>query len=97
MDVNWNQLRLNLLEGQDVVFRPTGHSMRPRVQPGQQVRIVPATLETIDAGDVVFCRVNGQFYLHLVRAKEASRGALIINARGHVNGWTRHIYGKAMV
>lgn len=32
---------------------------------------------------------------HKVYAKEENRGCLIGNNYGHMNGWTKNVYGKA--
>ena len=39
-------------------------------------------------GDIVFCKVKGRYYTHLVRAK-GDRGVLIGNNHGKINGWTK--------
>lgn len=38
-------------------------------------------------GDIVFCKVKGRYYTHLVKAK-GDRGVLIGNNHGRINGWT---------
>jgi len=49
--------------------------------------VAPLTEEdAIAIGDVVLCKVNGQQYLHLVRAV-ANERYQIANNRGHINGW----------
>ena len=44
-------------------------------------------------GHIVFCKVRGNYYDHLVKAKNEKRGYLIANNHGHVNGWTHQIFG----
>ena len=43
---------------------------------------------------MVYCRVKGNFYTHLVKAKNVKRGVLIGNNHGRNNGWTKKVYGK---
>jgi hypothetical protein len=89
-----------LRTGETVSFRPTGNSMRPRVESGQlcTVRPVSATGEVrigdIVVGDIVLCRVRGREYLHVVKAIQEDRFQ-IGNNRGGINGWTsgRNIFG----
>jgi SOS-response transcriptional repressor LexA len=51
-----------------------------------------------DVGDIVFCKVHGRFIdAHLITKKNARRGYMIANNHGHENGWTRTIYGKAIL
>jgi len=50
----------------------------------------------VNIGDIVFCKVHGHFYTHLVKAYNPKRGFLIGNNHGHNNGWTWKIYGKVM-
>lgn len=83
-----------LARGETVRFRPTGNSMRPRIESGQLVVVVPAA-ETAEVGDVVLCRVRGKTLLHLVKAIDGDR-FLIANNKGRPNGWThrRSVYGR---
>lgn len=81
-----------LLAGENVTFRPRGHSMEPIVHDGQEVTCVPASVETVDVGDVVLCRVKGRQFLHLVKAKRPGQ-VQVCNARGFVNGWTSNVFG----
>jgi len=78
--------------------------MSPKVNSGDLVTIEPVR-DRIRKGDVVFCKVNGHFYLHLVKAVRGlpsgqreghAYSYQIANNHGHVNGWTigRNIFGK---
>ena len=58
-----------------------------------QGRHVAPAGEDVKKGDIVYCKVKGRLYTHLVLAK-SSRGILIGNKHGHVNGWTKTVYGK---
>jgi hypothetical protein len=85
-----------LRAGQTVQFRPRGHSMRGKIESGQLVTVEPAP-ESLQAGDVVLCRVRGAEYLHLIKAVRGGR-YLIGNNRGGVNGWVSRtaIFGKCV-
>jgi phage repressor protein C with HTH and peptisase S24 domain len=82
-----------LLAGETVTFKPRGNSMTPRIYSGDLVTVSPITPEThISIGDIVFCKVKGNVYLHLVKGIRDSR-YLIGNNHGHINGWTSNVYG----
>jgi hypothetical protein len=66
--------------------------MTPIIKHRQPVRLAPATWEECGPGDVVYARVRGHFYTHLVKAISA-KGVLIGNNHGHNNGWTKKVYG----
>ena len=72
-----------------------GNSMTPILKSGQAVICVPITNETkISRGDIVFCKVRGHYYLHLVHA--VNNGSYLIgNNHGHMNGRIsrRNIFG----
>jgi hypothetical protein len=76
-----------LKQGATVRFRPTGNSMRGRIESGQLVTVQPIR-EHIQVGDVVLCRCNGKQWLHLVSAIGQDGRYQISNNNGHVNGWT---------
>lgn len=83
-----------LLAGNTVQFRPVGNSMTPRIQSRQLVTFSP-DVSSVDVGDIVLCKVNGVIMCHLVTAIQGGRYQ-ISNNHGHVNGWTKHIYGKVV-
>jgi phage repressor protein C with HTH and peptisase S24 domain len=91
--MNWDYHKQRLLDGKTTSFRPKGNSMAPRILSGQLVVLEPAHETYIEVGDVVFCKVGGNFYVHLVKAIQDGR-FLIANNRGHINGWTKAVYGK---
>lgn len=68
--------------------------MTGKINDGQLITIAPTTLDDINVGDAVFCRVNGNFYCHLVKAKGQDGRLQIGNNFGHINGWTKAVYGK---
>ncbi len=70
--------------------------MIPLIYSGQEHRIAPAKWDDVKVDDIVYCKVNGRFYTHLVTAKNPQQGCLIASKKGNVNGWTKHIYGKVI-
>src|SRR5687768_17674137 len=87
-----------LRDGRTAVIRPRGGSMRPKVESGATVTVMPVDVRDLEVGDVVLCKVGGAVYLHLVKALEGGpddRRVLIGNNRGGVNGWTKAVYGRA--
>lgn len=76
-----------LKAGQTVSFRPRGHSMSGKIESGQLCTVCPITdIQTLAVGDIVLCKVNGNEYLHLIRAICGQRFQ-IANNRGRINGW----------
>jgi len=84
-----------LKKGLTVSFRPRGNSMSPMIESGQLCTVVPVDADALNVGDIVLCRVNGNEYLHLVKAINGRRFQ-IGNNRGGVNGWigANGIYGR---
>jgi hypothetical protein len=68
--------------------------MTPKILSRQPVLLVPAVWFGVKKGDIVYCRVRGNFYTHLVLAVDAERGCLIGNNHGRTNGWTKKVYGR---
>ncbi len=89
-----SQIAERLQRGETVTWRPHGNSMTPRIKSGQLVTIEPTKLEGVSVGDVVFAKVKGAYYLHLVRQVGEDGRVLIANNHGPVNGWSRQVYGK---
>ena len=72
--------------------------MKPRIESGNLVTVSPEVGE-LQTDDIVFCKVKGNCYVHLIKAikqQEESTLYLIGNNRGGVNGWvgSAAIYGK---
>ena len=85
-----------LKDGRAVSFRPRGHSMSGKIESGQLCTVVPIDdFAALAKGDIVLCRVNGNEYLHLIKAIQGHRFQ-IGNNRGRINGWvgTNSIFGK---
>ena len=86
-----------LQRGETLETSEKGNSMSPIIKSGQK-HILHAVNDTstIEVGDIVYCKVKGNFYTHLVKAKNADKGFLIGNNKGGVNGWTKQIFGKVI-
>ena len=84
-----------LQKGETFMTSEKGNSMSPLIKSGQNHILAPVkdADKEVEVGDIVYCKVKGNFYTHLVKAK-GTRGFLIGNNKGGVNGWTRLIYGK---
>lgn len=53
--------------------------------------------KTLKVGDIVLCKINGNEYLHLIKAIQGPRFQ-IGNNRGRINGWVGQsaIYSKCV-
>ncbi len=81
-----NDARKDLADGREAKVRPTGGSMRGRIESGQLVTLVPVEPDAIGVDDVVFVAWKGGFLLHLVKEVKDDR-LLIGNNIGKINGW----------
>jgi phage repressor protein C with HTH and peptisase S24 domain len=96
--MNWNLHKENLGKGEKVSFRPKGNSMKGRIESGQLITVSP-DIDNVDVNDIVFCKVKGNHYIHLVKAVKVEGDKklyLIGNNKGGINGWigTNNIFGK---
>jgi hypothetical protein len=81
-----NDARKQLAAGQAVQVRPSGGSMRGRIESGQLVTLSPVDPAAVQIDDVVLVEWRGNFLLHLV--KEIQNDQLLIgNNLGKMNGW----------
>lgn len=87
-----------LQAGEDIITSEKGNSMTPIISSGQKHKLTPVTNwdKEVQTGDIVYCKVKGNFYTHLVKAKNSDKGCLIGNNRGRINGWTKQIFGKVI-
>lgn len=85
-----------LLNGETFVTSEKGNSMVPLIKSGQDHKLSPIKWNECNIGDIVYCKVKGNFYTHLVKAKNNDRGLLIGNNKGGINGWTKLVYGKVI-
>lgn len=89
-----------LAQGETVQFRPRGNSMKPKILSGEQVTISPSVDDVI-VGDIVFCKVRGCYYVHLVKAMKGAdenKSFQIGNNHGKTNGWISrsNLFGKVI-
>jgi phage repressor protein C with HTH and peptisase S24 domain len=94
--MNYELHKNRLAAGATTSFRPKGNSMRPRIESGSLITVSPDVGEP-QKGDVLFCKVRGNFYVHLVLAVRGDQ-VQIGNNRGHVNGWIgrNSVFGKVV-
>lgn len=85
-----------LQNGETFIASEKGNSMVPLIKSGQEHKLAPAKWEDVEIGDIVYCKVSGNFYTHLVKAKDEQRGVQIGNNRGRINGWTKQVFGKVI-
>ena len=83
-----------LQRGESFITSEKGNSMIPLIKSGQDHRLAPIDPEDVSIGDIVYCKVKGRYFTHLVHAIDRKKGWLIGNNHGYMNGWTRSIYGK---
>jgi hypothetical protein len=85
-----------LLAGETIISKEPGNSMLPLIKSKQPVKIEPATWEDVEVDDIVYVKVHGNLYTHLVKAKDSLKGVLIGNNKGGLNGWSKNVYGKVV-
>jgi hypothetical protein len=85
-----------LQEGKTFETSEKGNSMVPLLKSGQKHVLEPINIEDVEIGDIVFCKVKGSYFTHLVTAKNEIKGVQISNNHGHVNGWTKNVFGKVV-
>lgn len=85
-----------LQAGETVECRPRGNSMKPKIESGQLITISP-DISDLHKGDIVFCKVKGKYFVHLLSAIQGERYQ-ISNNHNHVNGWVgkNGIFGKVI-
>lgn len=87
--------RMTLSSGRALKVRPRGNSMLPLIKSGQEITLEPVTPTTvIERGSIVFCKVRGNYYVHLVSAVRGDQYQ-ISNNHGRINGWThrKNLFG----
>ena len=85
-----------LKNGETFITSERGNSMEPKIKSGQKHKLEPITWEQCEVDDIVYCKVKGKMYTHLVQAKNPVKGLLIANNKGYKNGWTKAVYGKVI-
>lgn len=85
-----------LEEGKTFETSERGNSMSPLIKSGQKHILAPIKLENVKVDDIVFCKISGRYYTHLVTAKNDKKGVQISNNHGYINGWTKQVYGMVI-
>lgn len=85
-----------LQNGETFTTSEKGNSMVPLIKSGQEHVLQPIGWEECEEGDIVYCKVKGRFFTHLVKGKNNEKGLLIGNNKGNINGWTKQVYGKVI-
>ena len=83
-----------LLSGETIISKEPENSMTPLIKSKQPVELTPIIWEEAEVVDIVYYKVRGNLYTHLVKSKSDKRGCLIGSNRVRVNGWTKKVYGK---
>ena len=89
---HWKEDKLS--RGETFETSEKGNSMTPRINSGQKHILAPCTLDQCEVNDMVFCKVRGRYYTHIVKAKDPIKGVQIGNNHGKINGWTKNVFGK---
>ena len=92
MEMKYSKMN-RLLNGESFITREKGFSMEPLIKNNESHLVSPIKWEDCNVDDIVYCKVNGKFYTHLVKAKNINKGLLIGNYSGNINGWTKNVYG----
>ena len=72
-----------------------GNSMTPILKSGSLITF--EVREQYEIGDIVFCKVKGNYIdAHKITKKDAEGRYMIANNHGHENGWTKQVFGKAV-
>lgn len=85
-----------LQNGETFVTREKGNSMVPLIKSNQEHKLSPVNWEDCEVDDIVYCKVKGNFYTHLVKGKSPEKGLLIGNNKGGINGWTKQVFGRVI-
>ena len=85
-----------LQAGETFQTHEKGNSMVPLISSGQEHILQPAKWEDLEVGDIAYAKVHGNFYTHLVKAKDPIKGVQIGNNKGGINGWTKAVFGKVI-
>ena len=98
--MNWLEHVEKLKKGEKVQFRPKGNSMEPKISSGNLVTVEPSK-GPLKKGDIVFCKVGRNYYVHLVQSAHEKAGNWryqIGNNKNHTNGTIgqENIFGKVI-
>lgn len=85
-----------LAQGETIISREPGNSMTPILESREPVILEPKTdWNEFQKGDIAYVKIHGSHYTHLVYGVDKTKGLLIGNNHGHVQGWTKKVFAKA--
>ena len=85
-----------LMNGESFKTKAFGNSMTPLLNSGQEHYLEPLDWRQARIGDILYCKVKGRYYTHLVHAIDKVKGVQIGNNKGRINGWTKQVYGRVI-
>lgn len=99
--VGYDAYIAELQAGRNVSFREKGNSMVPLIYSNQKNTYEPVHDKDLKVGDIVWCKVKGNFYTHLLTAIKTEKEITkyqISNNHGYVNGWIKKdkIFGRVI-
>lgn len=98
--MNWEKYKHALKSKKPVSFRQKGRSMEPIIKSGQLITLEKVELSSLRVEDIVFCKVNGVYYVHIIKEIKYSDKYYfkIGNNKKRINGWTSEdkVYGKVV-
>lgn len=98
----YDAYKARLSNGENVKFREKGNSMVPKIHSREECEYTPVTNPNqIEKGDIVWCKVKGNHFTHLVLAKKQEGDGWrfkIGSNKGGVNGWIgiENIFAKVV-
>ncbi|MBP3483123.1 MAG: S24/S26 family peptidase [Alistipes sp.] len=73
-DIFFAQVEEMIADGQNVVMRVKGHSMRPFIRDGRtRVQLSPCDADSVRKGDIVLFRYRGHHVMHRIIARSGDR------------------------
>lgn len=87
-----------LEKGETIISREPGNSMTPILKSREPVILVPETdWNQFKKGDIAYIKIHGNYYTHLVYAVDKEKGLQIGNNHGHIQGWTKKVFARAIL
>jgi len=85
-----SEIRERIRRGEKVINREPGNSMLPLIKSRQPCELRPID-RPLKKGDIVYAKVKGRYYIHLISAIGNDGRVQISNNHGYINGWTKDI------
>jgi signal peptidase I len=88
-----------LNENGECCIKGAGNSMQPIINTGDKIYLKKVDPSQLRKGDAVYCKVNGNKFVHLITAVDSGgKRFQISNNKGHTNGWIgpSGVYGLAV-